>query len=71
MEGETLITRETVVNSIANTKTRTGLEIKAMLDENIYTKGIKVADNELELVNLVKDEFHGEWNYAIMPDKNK
>ena len=69
--GKPLITRETVVNSIANTKTRTGLEIKAMLDENIYTKGIKVADNELELVNLVKDEFHGEWNYAIMPDKNK
>ena len=65
--GKPLITRETVVKLIANTKTTKGLEIRAMLDENFYEKGIKVADEELATVNLVKADFHGEWNYTIMP----
>ena len=37
-----LIDRVTVVNLIANTKTKTGLTIKAKLDETIYQKGIKI-----------------------------
>ncbi len=65
--GRPLITRETVVELIASTKTTKGLEIRAMLDENVYEKGIKVADEELATVNLVKADFHGEWNYTIMP----
>ena len=65
--GRPLVTRETVVNLIANTKTTKGLAIRAMLDENIYEKGIKVDDEELATVNLVKADFHGEWNYTIMP----
>lgn len=65
--GRPLITRETVVKLIASTKTTKGLEIRAMLDENIYQKGIKVADEELATVHLVQADFHGEWNYTIMP----
>lgn len=38
-----------------------------MLDENVYEKCIKVADEELATVNLVKADFHGEWNYTIIP----
>ncbi len=65
--GKPLITRETVVKLIAGTKTTKGLEIRSMLDENVYEKGIKVADEELAIVNLVKADFHGEWNYQIIP----
>lgn len=65
--GRPLVTRETVVNLIAGTKTKKGLAIRAMLDENMYEKGIKVDDEELATVNLVKADFHGEWNYTIMP----
>lgn len=65
--GKPLITRETVVKLIAGTKTTKGLEIRSMLDENVYEKGIKVADEELAIVNLVKANFHGEWNYQIIP----
>jgi len=65
--GRPLITRETVVKLIASTKTTKGLEIRAMLDENVYEKGIKVANDELAAVNLVKADFRGEWNYTIMP----
>ncbi|MDP1611812.1 MAG: hypothetical protein Q8L69_08925, partial [Gallionellaceae bacterium] len=34
-------------------------------DTNIYPKGIRVSDDELEMVNLTKAAFHGEWNYII------
>ena len=66
--GRPLIDRATVVNLIANTKTNSGLSIQARLDENIYQKGKKISDKELSLVNLIKDEFHGEWNYQVHPD---
>jgi hypothetical protein len=65
--GRTLIDRATVVNLISHTKTKTGLEVKARLDERVYQKRINVSDKELAAVNLQRDEFHGEWNYKIRP----
>ena len=65
--GKPLIDRATVVNLIGSTKTKTGLTVKAVLDENHYEKGIKVSDEELDAVKLEKDAFHGEWNYKIYP----
>jgi predicted nucleic acid-binding protein len=55
------------VGLIAATKTRKGLKDKAVLDENIYKKGIVVTKQELEEVNKKEHEFHGEWNYTIHP----
>jgi len=66
--GKPLIDRVTVVNLISNTKTKSGLEVKARLDERHYEKGIKVTDEKLSAVNLKKDDFHGEWNYKIIPN---
>ena len=65
--GKPLITRETVVNLIAGTTTTKGLKIQAVLDENVYEKGIKVTDEELAGINIVRADFHGEWNYKILP----
>ena len=65
-----LIDRATVVNLIANTKTKSGLTIKAKLDENIYQKGIKIPDDALKSINIQSDQFHGEWNYIIHPVGN-
>ncbi len=56
--GQPLITRETVVNLIGNTKTKTGLKILARLDENTYRQGIKVSDEEMARLNIEKEEFH-------------
>ena len=52
---------------IAGTRTKKGLEIRSILDENIYEKGIKITDDEMVLINIVKSEFHDEWNYKIFP----
>ncbi|MCP5003610.1 MAG: ISAzo13 family transposase, partial [Planctomycetes bacterium] len=65
--GKPLLTRETVVNLIANTRTQKGLEIKSMLDQNQYETGIKVSDEEMAGLNIRKAKFHGEWNYKISP----
>ena len=37
------------------------------LDTNKYEKGIKITDEELHNINLIKNDFHGEWNYSIAP----
>lgn len=65
--GQPLIDRATVVSLIGSTKTKTGLAVRAVLDENDYEKGIKVPDEELAAVNIERDQFHGEWNYTIHP----
>jgi transposase len=66
--GKPLISQQTVVQLISNTTTKSGLTIKAALDENTYQKGITVSDEELAKVNLVEEKFHGEWNYKIEPN---
>jgi transposase len=65
--GEPLISHEVMLNLIANTKTKTGLSVKAELDKREYPKGIKVPDVEFAAINMVRDDFHGEWNYSISP----
>ena len=35
----------------------------------ICLQEIKVSDEELAAVNVVKEDFHGEWNYSIHPKR--
>lgn len=67
--GKPLVDTTTIVQLIGNTKTTTGLKISAILDNNVYKKGIQVSDAEFAKINLERDEFHGEWNYKILPQK--
>ena len=62
-----LVSREAVVQLIANTTTRQGLTIRAELDENEYPTGIKVTDEQMAALSLSRDRFHGDWNYTISP----
>jgi len=55
------------VHLIGNTKTRTGLTIKAELDEHMYPTGIKVSDEAFAAVRIKRDKFHSDWNYTILP----
>jgi hypothetical protein len=63
--GKPLVSLETIVNLIANTTTEKGLKVRAMEDTNIYQKGIKISDEEMEKINLKTDDFKGKWNYVI------
>lgn len=65
--GIPLETVEVVVNLIGATNTESGLEVHAWLDAKQYEKSKKVSDKQLEEVIIIRDKFHGEWNYRIMP----
>jgi hypothetical protein len=65
--GKPLHSLETIINLIASTTTRTGLNVHARLDDQTYAAKIKISDAELKAVNLHGHEFHPEWNYTIKP----
>ncbi len=69
--GRPLVSHAVIVNLIGSTKTRTGLEVRAALDTAAYPTGVKVPPEELAAVQLVRDEFHGEWNYAVQPRQSR
>lgn len=52
---------------IAATTTRTGLKVRSALDTNDYPKGVKVADADMATLYLQRDDFHGDWNYTLLP----
>jgi len=65
--GRPLESLQVIIDLIAATTTSTGLKIYARHDPGEYEKGIKVTDAELASVNIVRDEFHPDWNYTIHP----
>jgi hypothetical protein len=68
--GQPLTSHEVIVNLIAGTTTRTGLKVRAALDDTTYPKGIKITDAQmrvLEKQHLTRHDFHPEWNYRVSP----
>jgi transposase len=62
-----LTSLEVVLELISHTTTNEGLTVTAVKDSQTYPTGLKVTDEELAALNLVRDTFHGEWNYTIKP----
>jgi len=62
-----LVSYRVIIDLISATTTETGLSVRCELDPTEYPKGIAVSDAEMETLNLVRDSFHGEWNYTIRP----
>ena len=58
---------ETVIELISSTTTRGGLTVAAAVDTNSYPTKIRVSTAELRALRLVRDPFHGDWNYALHP----
>jgi transposase len=64
--GRPLVSHQVIINLIAATKTRKGLDVYTRLDQNEYPK-VEVTDAEHAAVNISRDTFHPEWNYSISP----
>jgi transposase len=69
--GKPLVSHQVIVQLIAATTTRNGLEVRAELDPATYPKGIKIGDAEIASINLARHGFHGEWNYTIQTGGSK
>jgi hypothetical protein len=66
--GKPLESYEIVIKLIGSTRTTKGLMVDCQLDTNNYQTGIIVSDKEMEQINMIRKEFHGEWNYTISPN---
>ena len=67
--GRPLASYQVIINSIAATTTRSGLQVYARLDQNEYPK-TEITNEQLAAVNITRDQFHPEWNYTITPSPN-
>ena len=65
--GRPLVSYQTIVDLIANTKTTTGLKIKARLTRRRYPTGVEIPASEMAELNLKPAAFHGDWNYSLLP----
>jgi transposase len=63
--GRPLTSHQVVVDLIVNTTTRTGLKVRARLDQGYYPTGVKVSDKQLAAVPIQRHRFHGDWNYSV------
>ncbi len=67
--GRPLVSYQTIVQLIAATTTKTGLEVRSELDTNTYPAGVRITDEQMNRVHLQRHDFHGEWNYTIRPGR--
>lgn len=69
LRGRPLTSYEVLIQSIAATRTHTGLTVSAVLDENDYPTGRTLTKDERKAIlqRVQRDDFHGEWNYTIAP----
>src|SRR5450755_1127077 len=65
--GRPLVSYQTIVDLIANTRTTTGLKIKAKLTRRTYPSGMKIPASQMAELNLKPAAFHGDWNYSLSP----
>ncbi len=50
-----------------DTKTQTGLAVQAHLVTQMYEKGVKVPDGEMDAINIQSHDVCPQWNYTIYP----
>jgi len=65
--GRPLTSHQVIVDLIANTSTATGLSVRAVLDTGQYPIGISYSDKDIAAIPLVRHDFHGDWNYTLLP----
>lgn len=58
---------ELMSHYINETKTQTGLKVKAHRVTKTYAKGIKVSDQEMATLSLERYEVCPQWNYTLHP----
>ena len=49
------------------TRTDTGLTVNAYLLAEDYDTGVKISDQQMRQLNLVKHDTLGLWNYSVRP----
>ena len=70
-KGQPLTSMEVIINLIGHTTSRSGLKVYAMKDDNKYATKRKISDEEMKKLNIARKDKLGDWNYKIVPKKEK
>jgi hypothetical protein len=69
--GQPLTDYPTIVRLIGETKTQTGLRVHCALSTKYYPTKIKVSDEQMGQLDLLKHPILPEWNYTLLPRLNR
>ena len=65
--GQPWIDYPTIVRLIAGTRTQTGLQVRCALSEKNYATHVKVSNDQMRSLDLLKHPILPEWNYTLLP----
>jgi hypothetical protein len=68
--GRPLTSYDVIINTISAVTTSTGLTVTAVLDDTPCPAGTQISDKQIKDIEdrlLIRHEFHGEWNYTLLP----
>jgi hypothetical protein len=65
--GKPLTRSEVIITLLAATTTRAGLTVSSQRDATLYPLGCTISDEQMATPCVQRDDFHGEWNSAILP----
>jgi transposase len=65
--GRPLTSHEVVVQTIAATRTSSGLHVEAVLDPGDYPTGVAISKERFAALPLKRHATHGAWNYTLHP----
>jgi hypothetical protein len=65
--GKPLRSLGIMLGYIRGTTTRTGLRVKAVLDDATYRRGQRVSREEVRALNLRRHDVCPQWNYTLQP----
>jgi hypothetical protein len=69
--GQPLRDYATVVRLVAETRTQTGLRVKCAMSAKHYCTHLKVSDDQMTELDLVKHPVLPMWNYSLLPRQNR
>lgn len=69
--GQPLTDYPTIVRLIGETKTQTGLRVHCALSAKHYPTKIKVSDDQMRQLDLLKHPTLPDWNYTLLPRINR
>jgi hypothetical protein len=66
-QGKPLRTSDIMMGYIRGTRTETGLEVTAHLDEAFYKKSVQYSHKDVDRLSLKAHDICPQWNYTISP----
>ena len=69
--GQPLSDYTTIVRLVAETRTKTGLQVECALSTKSYPTKTKVSDEQMAELDLLKHPILPQWNYTLVPKTNR